>query len=105
MRGLTKTITVNGREITIREVSVAEIRAWMKELELDDTDVMDVALHKGFHMSAVRLITGLSKDELDEFLPSERLVIANTARAVNGDFFSLIEMALNPVLSRMSGKT
>ena len=44
MRGLTKTITVNGREITIREVSVAEIRSWMKELELDETDVMDVAL-------------------------------------------------------------
>ncbi|MCU0839976.1 MAG: hypothetical protein MUE49_14840 [Rhodospirillales bacterium] len=105
MRGLTKTITVAGQEITVREVSVGEIRAWLKEIELEDTDVMDVALQKGWHMSAVRLITGLSRDQLDEFLPSERRVIAQTAEAVNGDFFDLIRAALGPVLSRLSGKS
>ena len=105
MRGLTKTITVGGQEITVREVSVAEIRAWMKELELAETDIMDVALQRGWHMSAVRLITGLSKEQLDEFLPSERRVIAQTAEAVNGDFFDLIRTALHPVLSKLSGTT
>ena len=105
MRGLTKTITVGGQEITVREVSVGEIRNWMKDLELEDTDVMDVALQKGWHMSAVRLITGLSREALDEFLPSERRVIAQTCEAVNGDFFDLIRTALAPVLSKLSGKT
>lgn len=102
MRGLTKTITVGGQEVTIREVSVADIRVWMKELELEETDVMDVALLKGTHMSAVRLCTGLSKEQLDEFLPSERRVIADTCKAVNGDFFDLVSLALNPVLSKLS---
>ncbi len=105
MRGLTKTITIGGQEITVREVSVAEIRAWMKDLELEDPDVMDVALHKGWHMSAVRLVTGLSREQLDEFLPSERRVIAQTAEAVNGDFFDLIKIGVSPVLSRLSVKT
>jgi hypothetical protein len=105
MRGLTKTIQVNGQEVTVRELSVAEIRAWMKELEISETDVMDVALHKGWHMSAVRLITGLSREQLDEFLPSERRLIAQTCEAVNGDFFDLIRTALSPVLSRLSAPT
>ncbi len=105
MRGLTKTITVGGQEITVREVSVGEIRAWMKELELEDTDVMDVALTQGYHMSAVRLITGLSRDQLDEMLPSERRVVAQECEKVNGDFFGLIRTALAPVLSKLSGKT
>lgn len=105
MRGLTKTITVNGHEITVREISVAEIRAWMKELEIDDGDWMDVALHPGYHMSAVRLCTGLSREDLEEFLPSERMVIVRTCEAVNGDFFALTRMALAPVLSKLQGKT
>jgi hypothetical protein len=105
VRGLTKTITVNGREITVSEVPVSEIRNWMKEIELSETDVMDVLLHRGYHMSAVRMITGLSKDELDEFLPSERRVIAQTCQAVNGDFFELIGTMLGPVLSKMFAKT
>lgn len=105
MRGLTKTIMVAGQEITVREVSVAEIRGWMKELEIDDGDWMDVALHKGYHMSAVRLCTGLSRDELEQFLPSERRVIAQTCESVNGDFFELTRMALAPVLSKLQGMT
>ncbi len=105
MRGMTKTITIGGQEITIREVSVGEIRAWMKELELSETDVMDVALHKGWHMGAVRMITGLSREQLDEFLPSERRLIAQTCEAVNGDFFDLIRMVLAPFLSKLYDKS
>jgi hypothetical protein len=101
MRGLTKTISVNGQEITIREVAVDEIRAWMRDLEISETDIMDVALQKGWHMGAVRLITGLSKAEFDAFLPSERRVIAQNCEAVNGDFFDLIRTALAPVLSKL----
>jgi hypothetical protein len=105
MRGLTKTVTVNGQDITVRELSVAEIRAWMKEIEVDDGDWMDVALHPGYHMSAVRAATGLSREQMDELLPSERMTLVRTCEAVNGDFFALTRMAIAPVLSKLQGKT
>src|SRR5512139_3062192 len=94
MRGLTKTITINGVEITIREVSVAEIRAWMKGLESEETDPMDVLLNKDVHMAAVRLVTGLTAEQLDEMTPSERRLLATKCAEVNGDFFDAVKTLL-----------
>ena len=91
MRGLTKTITLNGVEITIREVTVAEIRAWLKGLETEETDPMDVMLNKDVHMAAVRLVTGLTKEQMDDMLPSERRLLASKASEVNGDFFDAVK--------------
>ena len=110
MRGLTKTITVGGMEIPVKELRSDELRAFMKDIEisgLDPDDVPDMIMFKVF-MSAIRLITGLTKDQWLEFYPSEQRVIISTARAVNGDFFTLAETAAklsdNVALQEIFGK-
>jgi hypothetical protein len=110
VRGLTKIISVGGKELTIKELRSDELRAFIKDLEIsqfDPDDVPDLIMFKVF-MSAIRMITGITKEEWVEFYPSEQRVIISTARAVNGDFFTLAEAAArmsdNKALLEIFGK-
>ncbi len=88
---LTQTLTLNDRTITIKELTVGEIRAWLKALENPaQTDVADLALMADFRVSDLTVMTDLSAADFDSMAPSELRQVWDKCREVNGDFFGLM---------------
>jgi len=90
MRGLTKVVEIEGKDWTVRELTMAEIRAWLVSLADAQHDPLDVALVEGVHLSAIRLMTGMSEEQMAELLPSEINQLVLAAKVANPGFFSMM---------------
>ena len=91
MRGMTKTVQIADREITVRELAVWEVRNWIASLSGQDVDLVDELLIDGVQLSAVRLMSGISKEEMEQMMPSELDKIVDVAKQVNHRFFSMVD--------------
>lgn len=91
MRGLTKVVTIGETAYTVRELPVIEIRNWIGSLDGQSLDLVDELLIDGVQLSAVRLMTGISKDEMDQMPPSEIDKLVEAAKAANPRFFSMVD--------------
>lgn len=88
-----KQITVGGRAVTIYELTVGEIRAWLKSLESlgaeEKIDLVGEALIEGASLADLAIMTDLDADTLDASTPSELRAVFDACREVNADFFAL----------------
>ena len=91
MRGMTKVIQLGDQEITVRELAVWEVRNWIASLSGQDVDLVDELLIDGVQLSAVRLMAGISKEDMEQMMPSELDKIVDVAKAVNHRFFSMVD--------------
>ena len=91
MRGMTKAVQIGDRELVVRELSVAEVRNWIGSLDAKEVDLVDELLIDGVQLSAVRLMAGISKDEMEEMMPSELDKVVDAAKMVNHRFFSMVD--------------
>ena len=91
MRGLSRTVVVEGRDIIVRELSVLEIRNWIGNLDGKEIDLVDELLIDGVQLSAVRLMSGISKEEMEEMMPSELDKVVDAAKQVNHRFFTMVD--------------
>jgi hypothetical protein len=84
-----KTITVADREVAVREMTVREIRDWLKDMEADagDADYLGMSLLEGVTLADVARMTDLSVADMDGFLPSEIDTIVAACQEVNPGFF------------------
>jgi hypothetical protein len=94
MNTVHKTIKVAGITVTIRELTVAEIRAALKMEETegygsDDTDAVDMFLLEDISLPDIRHMTDLTVEQMTGMKPSEIRIAADVCREVNADFFSL----------------
>lgn len=85
-----KTLAIGETEIAVRELTVADIRAWLKALEAQTApDVLDVVLFEDFTLADLTRMTDLTAADLETMAPSELRRVADACREVNADFFAL----------------
>lgn len=87
---ITKQITLGDRDITVRELTVADIRAWLKSLESPaEPDIVGAALIDGVDLADLAIMTDLPAAVIDASSPSELRAVFDACREVNADFFAL----------------
>ena len=79
----TKTIKVDAREITIRELRVKDIRKILESTENDASDMLTQA------EALLPLVTDLKLKEIEDMAPSELKILWDAFREVNSDFLAL----------------
>ncbi len=91
-------IEVGGRKVVVRELTVGEVRRWLKELadraeagreDGDGLDVVTEALFEDVSLDDVRRMTDLSRKDLDALTPSQIREIVRVCEEVNRHFFDL----------------
>lgn len=103
-----KQIEIGGRTVTVRELTVAEIRAWLRGLDQAEAggrmqDLVDLALMDDVSLSDIERMTNLRMDEIEEFTPSEIEAVVAVCREVNPRFFGLQDR-LRMVARRVAGR-
>lgn len=91
MKGMTKVVQIDGREITVRELAVWEIRNWIGSLDAQNVDLVDELLIDGVQLSAIRLMAGISKEDMEQMMPSDLDKVVDIAKQVNNRFFSMVD--------------
>ena len=94
MNTVHKTIEIAGVTVTVRELTVSEIRSALKMEESDgktsaDTDAVDMFLFEDISLPDICRMTDPSLEKMAEFKPSELRQVAEACREVNTDFFAL----------------
>ncbi len=91
-------ITIDGNQLTVKELTVAEVRHWMMDMvEQEKTSenqdlvshVLDQGLFEEIALSDVLRMTDLKREQLDELTPSQLQVIIQKCKGLNGDFFGM----------------
>jgi len=95
MSRLTKTISVNNKNITVQELSVRDIKEIWKDLttppEVDDSGIIaPLFTNQEFLMTNwKRCVQGMDLTEIDDLTPSELQEIYDAFKEVNQIFFDL----------------
>lgn len=80
-------IEVGGRTVQVRELTVGEIRAWLKDSGAVSGDVVDATLFEDFSLPDLTRMTSLAAAEVADMAPSELRLVFEAVREVNADFF------------------
>lgn len=104
MKARTKEIDIDGRKVIVRELTVAEVRYWMKDLERmreDTIDLVTEGIMDNASLTDVVRMTDLAITDLDDMTPSEIDTIMATCREVNPHFFKLRQRLIDaaPVIT------
>ena len=88
---LTKKSAAGGLNITCRELTLAEIRDWMKALNATRAtpDLVDDLLIEGTTLGDLRRMTNATAEQLDSLSPSQVRELLADCKEVNSDFFAL----------------
>lgn len=87
----TAVVEVAGRTVTVRELTVAEVRDWVREVEIGvrPIDPAGDALFEDVCLGDMALMSDASGDFLAGFGPSELQPLADLCKKVNPHFFRL----------------
>lgn len=86
---VTREINVAGRVIVVRELTVGEIRAWLKEAGAVSGDVVDATLFEDFSLPDLSMMTTLVPEAINAMTPGELRQVRKAAEEVNADFFAM----------------
>jgi microcystin degradation protein MlrC len=89
---IVKTLTIGERGIDVRELIVADIRAWLAGLETaqaEQADILDATLFDDFSLADLARMTSLTAADMEALSPSELRLVFDAAKAVNADFFAM----------------
>lgn len=87
-----KVIEIGAVELTVKELSVSEIRAMLVSAETDDEiDPVGDFLFQDIRLRDLMEFTTLTKDQLDRMLPSQIEEAIQECKAMNRHFFDLGE--------------
>jgi hypothetical protein len=104
-----KEIAIGGKTVEVRELTVADIRAWLKDMETaaPGADMLDVALFEDFGLDDLTRLTSLTRADMDIMTPTELRQVHAACKEVNGDFFGmrarLMEIGRAALTSPVSG--
>lgn len=89
----TREVKVGEVTATVKELTVAEIRAWLKDLEAADEteepDLIGLALFEEVSLDDLRKMVSITAEEADNLAPSELRQLIEVAKELNADFFAL----------------
>jgi hypothetical protein len=88
-----KTVQIGDREVVVREMTLGEIRAWLKAASsVALVDTVDALLFEDFRPCDLKAMVSADVD-LDAFTPSELRELLPACQEVNADFFALLAKA------------
>lgn len=91
-----KIIAVAGLEITVKELSVSEIRAMLAaEESLSAVDVVGDFLFEEVRLHDLQSMTSLTKEQAEQLLPSQIEEVLKECKAMNRHFFAMGERLRN----------
>ncbi len=82
-------IEVGKRKVAVRELTVGEIRQWLKESGAVSGDVVDVTLFEDFSLPDLTWMTTLTAESISDMTPSELRKVRAVCEEVNVDFFAM----------------
>lgn len=82
-----KVLTLEGREIVIRELTVADVRKLLAPST--EQDLVN-HLFEDVRLTDLQLLTSLGKDDIEALHPSSLAVVIEECRALNAHFFALL---------------
>lgn len=82
---ITKTLQINERQIEIKELTVGEVRKWLRDRASGKAE--DVLLFADIDASMLQAMAGMDESQLDEFTGSEVERIIALCKEVNPHFF------------------
>lgn len=97
MRTYVKTLDVGGQAVQVREISIAEIRAWLMDIETQAKSEtvslysVDRDLFEAVSLADLAKFTDLAPEVIDGLLPSQIHQVIAAVREVNPDFFAMRE--------------
>ncbi len=90
MNTVQQSIEVAGITVTVRELTISDIRAALKMEEFEQSaDAVDMFLLEDISLPDISRMTDLSPEQMAGMKPSELRRVAETCREVNTDFFAL----------------
>lgn len=89
--GLTETLDIGGRAVTIQELSVAEVRAWLMQSAegMASADPVGALLLPDITLTDIARMTDLIPADMERMAPSDLDAVAGHCKRVNSFFFSL----------------
>lgn len=85
-------VTLSCGELTVRELTVGEIRAWLREMERMDQaelDVLGLALFEDCSFEDLQRLSDITPDQIEALPQSEVRELIAACREVNADFFAM----------------
>jgi hypothetical protein len=86
-------LTLDGKDIVIRELTVKEIR---ESIAREDYDVLSVSLFDDIRLGDIAAFTSLSTDEIDEMTPSQLEKVKDRIKELNTHFFEMLARLAKP---------
>ncbi len=88
-----KTIPALGRDVKVKELTVAEIRQWLAEAQAvgdgGSPDVLSMLLFDELSLDELQKFTDLTPDEISDAAPSVLYEVKEFIKKVNSHFFVL----------------
>lgn len=103
---VTREMEFGDLKITVKELTVAEIRAWLNEpspVEQKEFDLFtDLLIFDGIGVEEIYRFTDLKRELIDDLPPSAMAKIAAVIKEINGVFFNQYLPSLNKLRERLA---
>jgi hypothetical protein len=89
---MTREVELACGAVTVRELTVGEIRAWLKQVEQregNDFDPVGLALFEDVTFEDLQRMSTIAAGDLDALAPSEVRTLIEAAKELNADFFAM----------------
>ena len=93
-----KELQLGNISVTVRELSVLQVRAWLAELLTPQAqrDLVDEALFTECSISDLLRMTSLTREQVDGLRPSQLREVIALCKELNPDFFGLMGRLVRP---------
>lgn len=85
---VTKTVAIAGIDVLVREITVGQVRDWLRDLDAQG-DAVDVCLFDDISLPDLYRMTSLTREQADVMAPRQLREVVEAARALNADFFAM----------------
>jgi hypothetical protein len=81
----------DGNAVTVRELTVGEMRQWLAKIEegVKEPDLLGETLFEDISLSDIELMSDLSSEQIDALSQSDLRAIADLVKKVNPSFFGM----------------
>ncbi|MBG0848418.1 hypothetical protein EGJ86_10355 [Pseudomonas sp. o96-267] len=93
-----KEIQLGSIAVTVREMSVLQVRTWLAELlnPQPQRDLVDEALFTDCAIPDLLRMTSLTREQVDELRPSQLQEVIALCKELNPDFFAFMGRLVKP---------
>lgn len=83
-------VTIDTKEVVVKELTVAEIRSWLAEMSaMSEMDAISASLIEGVDFGLLGVMTDIAKPEIENMTPSQLQQVADACKERNRHFFTL----------------